>query len=96
MTNIRASGKPDLDEANYPESLKAALVLDAGWIFQLLFNVVKTWIPSKTLSKVQVLDHHTDRDQLIQTVVSLDQLKTMAVKREKPEVIIISIPSQSA
>eukprot|EP00095_Tigriopus_kingsejongensis_P001938 maker-scaffold246_size239296-snap-gene-1.33 protein:Tk01938 transcript:maker-scaffold246_size239296-snap-gene-1.33-mRNA-1 annotation:"hypothetical protein DAPPUDRAFT_300396" len=41
-----------LYEANYPETLKCAIVLNANWLFQLLFSVVRRFVASKTLAKV--------------------------------------------
>jgi len=41
-------------EANYPETLKAAYVLNASSIFQLIFKIVKSTVQQKTLGKIQV------------------------------------------
>ncbi|TRY72593.1 hypothetical protein TCAL_10859 [Tigriopus californicus] len=48
-----------LYEANYPETLKCAIVLNANWLFQLLFSVVKRFVAKKTIQKVVVLGTET-------------------------------------
>jgi len=41
-------------EANYPETLKAAYVLNASSFFQLVFRIVQSAVQQKTLGKIQV------------------------------------------
>ena len=39
---------------NYPETLKAAYVINASTVFQLIFRVVQSSVQQKTLKKIKV------------------------------------------
>ena len=39
---------------NYPETLKAAYVINASTVFQLIFRVVQSSVQQKTLNKIKV------------------------------------------
>ena len=39
---------------NYPETLKAAYVLNASNIFQLVFKIVQSTVQQRTLSKIKI------------------------------------------
>ena len=39
---------------NYPETLKAAYVLNASSVFQLVFRMVQALVQQRTLSKIRV------------------------------------------
>ena len=39
---------------NYPETLKAAYVLNASSVFQLVFRIVQSTVQQKTLSKIGI------------------------------------------
>ena len=41
-------------EGNYPETLKAAYVINASTVFQLIFRVVQSSVQQKTLKKIKV------------------------------------------
>ena len=40
---------------NYPETLKAAYVVNASSVFQLVFKLVQALVQQRTLSKIRVL-----------------------------------------
>ena len=45
---------------NYPETLKAAYVINAGSVFQLVFRLVQALVQQRTLSKIQI--HGSDAE----------------------------------
>ena len=40
---------------NYPETLKAAYVVNASSVFQLVFRLVQALVQQRTLSKIRIL-----------------------------------------
>jgi len=55
-------------EANYPETLKAAYVLNASSIFQIIFKIVKSTVQQKTLGKIQVFGTDGWKEPLLKSV----------------------------
>merc|ERR1719180_471195 len=55
-------------EANYPETLKAAYVLNAPKVFQIVFRIVKGAVEQKTLSKIQVFGTEDWKEPLSEAV----------------------------
>jgi len=55
-------------EANYPETLKAAYVLNAPKVFQIVFRIVKGAVEQKTLSKIQVFGTDDWKEPLSEAV----------------------------
>jgi len=55
-------------EANYPETLKAAYVLNASSIFQIIFKIVKSTVQQKTLGKIQVFGTGGWKEPLLRSV----------------------------
>ena len=43
-------------EANYPETLKAAYLINANKFVTIIFNIVKPLLSARTLSKVEIYD----------------------------------------
>ena len=46
--------RTDCVAGNYPETLKAAYVINASTVFQLIFRVVQSSVQQKTLKKIKV------------------------------------------
>jgi len=52
-------------EANYPETLKAAYVINASTVFQIIFRIVKGTVQTKTLNKIKVFGSSDWREPLV-------------------------------
>ena len=45
-------------EANYPERVTHAIIINAPWSFSALFNAFSSFIPSETKKKITVANKH--------------------------------------
>ncbi|CAL8125545.1 unnamed protein product [Orchesella dallaii] len=61
-------------EANYPETLKCAFVVDAPKVFNLIFNVIKPLLNSTTLGKVTISSNEKEWKSALLNLVDEDQL----------------------
>ncbi|CAG7725861.1 unnamed protein product, partial [Allacma fusca] len=62
-------------EENFPETLKAAYVINASRIFSLLFNLIKPILSQRTFGKVYVFDSNdTKWKPVLRQIVSEDRL----------------------
>ncbi len=48
-------------EANYPETLKSAYLINANKFVTIIFNIVKPLLSARTLSKVEIYDSNVPR-----------------------------------
>ncbi|ODN04856.1 SEC14-like protein 4 [Orchesella cincta] len=61
-------------EANYPETLKCAFVVDAPKVFNLIFNVIKPLLNSTTLGKVTISSNEKEWKSALLNLIDEDQL----------------------
>jgi len=62
----------EIDEANYPETLKCLYVINAPKIFSVMWKVVKPWFDPQTLSKIKIFS--TDYKEALLSDIDVDNL----------------------
>jgi hypothetical protein len=63
-----------IDQNNYPETLGATIILNAGWVFSSVFKVIATFLDQHTREKIQMLGSSKKDLAVLQSFLDLDQI----------------------
>jgi hypothetical protein len=63
-----------IDQNNYPETLGATIILNAGWVFSSVFKVIATFLDPRTREKIQMLGSSKKDLAVLQSFLDLDQI----------------------
>ena len=63
-----------IDQNNYPETLGATIILNAGWVFSSVFKVIATFLDPRTREKIQMLGSSAKDLAVLQSFLDLDQI----------------------
>lgn len=63
-----------IDEANYPETLRKYYVINAPRIFTMLWRIVKPWLDENTLAKIKI--HGKDFLKALQEDIDIENIPT--------------------
>jgi hypothetical protein len=68
-----------IDQNNYPETLGATIILNAGWVFSSVFKVIATFLDQHTREKIQMLGSSKKDLAVLQSFLDLDQIPACVV-----------------